>query len=191
MANCDYTLATNIAEDCSNPMVNGLKSIGYIGNFDDLDKSGSTRTGNKITTLALKDDAKLVKVYQAGKTPFNGTNSALVVGDYKNKFTKTVNFVIFENGAAATENIVDKLANGKFFFVLENNYQGVSGDGAFEVVGYENGASAAEITNAKYDDNVGGAWVCSMTEESAPTSGVFMLATGGVEATRTALEALC
>lgn len=190
MANCDYIIATNIAEDCSNPMVQGLKPLGYIGNFDDIAKASCVRTGNKITTLALKENASLVKVYQAGKTPFNGTNTALSAGDYKNKFNKTVNFVVFDNGADATENIIDKLANGKFFFIIENNYQGASGDGAFEVVGFENGASASEITNTKYDDNAGGAWVCSMVEENAPTSGVFYLASGGVDATRTAIEAL-
>lgn len=189
MANCDFKIITNIAESCDNPMVQGMKQIGYLGNFEDLDKAETVKTGNKITSLALKGTAKLIKIYQSGKEPFTGSTKELAAGTFRNNWNKNFHFIVFESGADTSSKIIDKLANGKFFAIVENNYLGASGDNAFEIIGYEQGATASAITQDKNSDDTNGGWDCTLVEEIAPSSGIFICYTD-VAATRSALEAL-
>lgn len=192
MPNCDFKIKANIDFNCENPVTKGLKPIGWIGNFEDLDLANSQKSesnSNLYTSIALKNDARLYTIYQAGKQPFNGAIKEFVTGPYRNYWNKTVPFVILENGADVTENIIDPLTNGKYFMVLENNYQGNNGDNAFELVGVETGMSMTAGSDEKYNDEFGGGWSLTMMEETAPTSGLFLLAST-VDATRAGLNNL-
>lgn len=189
MANCDKKLYTNITEPCDNPLIQGMQPIGWIGNFAELDKAETVKTKNKITSLALKEGAKLYRIYQSGKEPFNGSTKEMVVGAFRNNWNKNFRFIVLDSGADVSENIIDNFANGRFFSILENNFQGKNGDNAFEMVGYEQGLTATAISQDKDSDDTGGGWLCEMQEALAPSSGVFVMY-DSVSTTRQALEAL-
>lgn len=190
--NCDSKIAVSITQSGCNPVAKGLKSIGYICNFDDIDHANCTRTdgSNLFTNFALKGTAKLYKIYQAGKTPFSGATSEAQVGNYRTTWNKTLPIVILSNGADVTQNIIDKLANGKYCAIVENAYAGTNGDNVFEFVGIETGLVISEGNNEKYNEDYGGGWSLTMQEENAPTSALYLLKSDGIDATRTFLEGL-
>jgi len=206
MANCDSKLAVNITYDACNPAAKGLKSKGWIANFDDIDHAATQATRvmtgsspNQVPTnlykdIVLKSGKKLYQIVQAGKTPFSGNTSEAQVGTYRVTWNKTLQFIILNSGADVTTNIIDKLANGKFVAIVENSYAGNNGDNEFEIIGLETGLTLTEGNNEKYNEDYGGGWSLTMVEENAPTSGLYILAdkdeddSSAVETTLTLLE---
>lgn len=192
MAKCDYKLAASIELSCDAPIKKGVKNTGVIINFDDVDWDKLTydeTNPNIVKTLVLKTGAKAYSVYIPGNTPFTGTNKALVVGTYRNKFTKQVHVIILDNGAEVSRKVIDQLANGRFVVILENNYQGATHDNAFEIYGLETGLSASEMSDDKYSEDTDGGWAVTLEETDAPTSGLYFLDTD-IETTRAALNSL-
>lgn len=193
--NCDAKLAVNIVYDACNPAAKGLKPIGYIANFEDVNQSAMTMVEGKnlYKDFVLNSGAKLYKIYQAGKTPFNGATSEAQVGTYRVTWNKTLPFIILNNGAEVTKNIIDKLANGRFVAIVENAFAGNNGDNAFEIIGLETGLTLTEGNNEKWNEDYGGGWSLTLVEENAPTSGIYVLAdasegTAAADATRELLE---
>lgn len=176
MSNCDFKIATSIMEDACNPVKKGLKKLGYIANFEDITFTRESGT-NKYSGFTLKTGANLYQIYQSGKSPFTGKTSELQAGDYRNTWNKTVPFVILNSGEDVSHNIIDKLANGKFVVILENNFAGTSNDNLFEVVGSETGLCASEGNNEAYNESYGGGWSMTLVEENAPSSALYLLDT--------------
>lgn len=191
MSNCDNKIAVSIASNTCDPVTKGVKPLGYICNFEDVDHASMTKTTgkNSFSEFKLKTGAKLYKVYQEGKNPYNGATSEAQVSDYRTTWNKSLPLVIFQNGADVTANIIDKLANGKFVVIVENAFAGTNGDNVFEIFGYETGLMMSEGNNNKYDENYGGGWSVTMQEQNAPTSALYILGTD-VATTRAALEAM-
>lgn len=200
MANevCDFKLQADLTVACDDMSNAGLKNTGYIVNYDDIDWDNLVYAEGKknvVKTFVLKSGARGYKVYIPGNTPFTGTNKALATGTYRNKFTKHVSLVILNNGADVSEKIIDKLANGRFVVILENDYQGATKDNTFEFYGLELGCAATEMSDDKYSEDTDGGWSVSLEETNAPTSGIFFLmdetqSATAIEVTRAALESL-
>lgn len=186
---CDTKIAASITFDGCNPASKGLKSIGYLANFDDVNHAemSSLKSNNLYTDFILNDGAKLYKIYQAGKTPFTGANTEAQVGNYRTTWNKSLPFIILDNGADVTSNIIDKIANGKFVAVVENAFAGKNGDNSFEIVGLETGLALTEGNAEKYNEDYGGGWSLTLQEQNAPTSGLYVLKTD-TETTRALLE---
>ena len=192
MEACDFHLATDISADCKNMSVKGLGNKGWIMNFDDVDREATTfDTTNPsiLTALILGTGAKAYRIFVPGKTPFTGTNKALVAGTYVNNWTKQVNLVILNEGPDVTTGIVDKLANGRFIVVLENKTGGAGGKATYEVYGYEAGLTASAITNDKYSEETNGGYAATLEEVGANKSGLFLYSES-LTATKTMLESL-
>lgn len=189
---CDFKLAADLSASCENPSVAGIKNTGYIMNFDDIDFSALTydeTNPNIVKTLALLTGKKAYKMYVPGAKPYSGTNKSMVKGNYRNKFTKTVNVVILDNGPDVCHNIIDQLANGQFVIVLENKFAGAGSKNTFEIYGLEQGMSAASLADDKYSEETDGGWSASLEETNAPRSGIFLFGES-LAATRTALASL-
>lgn len=61
---CDYQLAADLAANCTVKPVKGIKSHGYIMNYDDIDFEATTRdptNPNIVKALILKTGAKAYK----------------------------------------------------------------------------------------------------------------------------------
>lgn len=185
---CDFALAQDIALDCENPQLQGLKNNAWLINYDDIDWDTLEKTDNVVSTLALSQN-RAYTVFVPGKTPFTGTQAALTTGTYRNKFSKTASIVILDSGPDVSKNVIDQLANGKFVFIFENKYKGADDKNTFEIYGLEQGLTASEMTNEKYSEDTDGGWAVTLIEENAPSSGIFLFNTD-VATTRAAIESL-
>lgn len=185
-------MAAAIAADCSNPQVGGVEADGIIINRSQVDFDSCVRdTANPslISTLALKSGATGYAISQMGKQPFNGTNTAFVSGNNKNKFNKVVSFLVYDHSPACSHNIIDQLANGDFVVILKNKYAGSDSKAKYEIFGYEAGCKQTEGSRDPYSEDTDGAWAITLTETGAPTSGVFLYNTDA-STTAAAYEAL-
>lgn len=190
--NCDFKLASDLGANCENPSVAGLRNVAFIMNFDDIDFDATTfdeTNPNIVKILVLKTGKRAYQAYVPGATPFTGTNKAMVKGAYRNKFTKTVNLVILDNGPEVSHNVIDQLANGLFVVVLENKFAGKDRKNTFEIYGLEQGLSASAMSDDKYSEETDGGWSATLEETNAPKSGVFLFGES-IAATRTALASL-
>lgn len=177
--NCDFELAQGITPDCDNPQVRGMERDAVIINFADIDRGALVRDASNaaiVKTLALKTGKKGYQVMQIGATPYNGTNTAMAAGTYRNKFTKTVSFAILDHCPDTTKNVVDNLANGVFVMVVKNNSAGSDGKGRYEIYGLDGGLRSTEMPRDPNSEETDGAWVATL-QETAPTSGTFLFDT--------------
>lgn len=179
---CETLISSCIAANCDNPLFSGVDGLGYIANFADIaDVTYDSTNPSIITSITMEpgtgsDTTCFYKIQQLGKQPFEGSQTEMTEGTYGNRFTNTINFAVVDNGPQVTENIIDKLANGKFVVILKNDYVGDDGKAKYSVYGIKKGLKAATITREMYGDN-DSAWVVSMTEENAPKSGLFFFNT--------------
>ena len=131
---CEKLIGSCIAADCQNPIFTGIDSRAYIFNKKDITFDIPTKADpNVYTTITMRsyipegetDPVTAVgyTIDQLGKTPFTGTNTALVEGNAANKFTETLNFVVPDNSPAAAM-LLDNIANGKFVVIVKNEYTG-------------------------------------------------------------------
>lgn len=190
--NCDYKLSADILADCNNMSVKGLGSNGWIFNFDDLDKESSAldkTNPNLLTSLILLAGKKAYRIFVPGKTPFTGTNKALVAGTYVNTWTKQVALVVLNEGPDVCHDIIDKLSNGRFIVVLENKTAGDGGKATYEVYGFEAGLTASAGTNEKYSEETNGGYAVTLEETGANKSGLFLFGES-LSATRQMLDSL-
>lgn len=189
---CDYKLAADMVADCENSSVGGIKNTGVIVNFDDIDFDSCTRsTDNRfiLDTIALKSGKKGYRIYIPGKKAFSGTNTAMVDGTYRKKFTKTVGIVILDNGPDVVRDIIDPLANGKFVVILENQFGGKDKKNTFQVYGFEQGLSATSMSDDKYSEETDGGWAATLEESQAPSPALYLF-NKDIATTRTALDTL-
>lgn len=185
---CDKLLAMSISPDCDNPQVGGVEADGVIINRADIDFDASTRTGNVISTLALKSGKKGFKIYQQGNNPFTGSNITFTASSFLNKFTKQVNFVVYDHSAECCSKIIDQLANGSYVVVLKNKYAGSDSKSKYEIFGYEAGLKQTEGSRDPYSEDTEGGWAVAL-QEVAPSSGIFFYSTS-LSATESAFNSL-
>lgn len=175
MANlCEKLLTQCIGADCANPIYSGVESVAWIGNKSEATFTYDTTYPNTITAITLTSGAALYPVQQLGKTPFTGTTTSLEEGNVSNKFTNNFAFVVPDNSVSAAE-ILDNLANGKFFAIIKNEYNGSDDTGTFQVYGAKKGLVASAIDNDKYSEDTDGGWAITLTETGTPNSALFLV----------------
>lgn len=184
MAICANKIAADISSNCTDPLYAGHAQRGFLINKEDIESYTASDNVISAFTLAASAYAWLVEVNT--KNPFNGTLTAMEEGDIRNTFTHTVTFHIPNDGAKFRKNIVDKIINGKYVIIVENEWQGTSGDHAFSVYGIDRGLTA---TGDNTEDADNGGWTFTLTESGLPTSGKFFWA-NDYATTVSALEAL-
>lgn len=198
MANvCDFLLSMDIEASCTDPIVPGLEQEGVIMNRADIDFDAVTydeSRPNVLKNLTMLKGKRGYKIRVLGNTPFTGTGTSFVAGNYQNTFTNTVQFVVLDNSPDVCEKVIDMLANGKFVIVLENSYKGLNkatnkGDAAFQVYGFGQGLVASAIENDKYSEDTNGGWLVTMQETKAANSGIFLYA-GTYAASKTLFDGL-
>ena len=178
---CEKLIDACISADCNDPLYAGVDSVGYIANFADIASVTYDTTNPSIITgitmATVGQDTKcFYTIQQLGNQPFDGSQVEMTGGTYGNKFNNTVKFAVLDNGPEITNDIIDKLANGKFVVILKNDYKGAGGNAKYSVYGIKKGLKAASITRELYGDNES-AWICSMTETNTPMSGLFFYVT--------------
>lgn len=179
---CEKLLAGCISVSCENPIFEGAEAGAYIFNKSQVASITYDQTNpNVITTITMathevgSDDVAYTgyTITQLGKTPYTGTNTALVEGDIMNTFTETVTFSVQDNSPAAAM-LLDNMANGKFVVVMENQYDGSDNRGKFQAYGVKKGLVVTAMERQLYDDTQNGGWTVTMTAEKTPNSALFV-----------------
>lgn len=142
---CTLKLTTDILYDCADKPKKGIDGgKAVIINFDDVDRSGSTVTGAKITALTLKSGTSGIalewyKELASANASF-APNTEDVDG-FLHNFLARMGTTSNEHAERANE-----LKNGRFIVVYESRYKGVDSEDAFKVRGWENGLKLSELT---------------------------------------------
>ena len=159
MSICDSILDKDIMASCDANSENSFNRRAYIFNFDDLDKSDVDYSAGKLTgALKMKSGKRGYIVEQANKNPYEGTNTALAVGTYRNSYTHQVKLFIPDTSENAE--IIDAIGNGRFVVVLNHGNKP-------RVYGWFNGLEASEMTQAMYNEESDGGWVVTLQETKA------------------------
>ena len=171
---CEKSIRTCISASCDNPIFSGIEGIGYVFNKSDIESmtTGGTTDPNVITEINMKEVSAGVnytgfQVKQINKQPFSGTNTAMNEGTVQNTFTETVQFLVADHSPAAAM-LLDNIANGKFVFVLVNEYTGSDSRAKYQVYGAKKGLVCSEMTREAYSDENNGAWSVTLTAEGCP-----------------------
>ena len=173
---CDVSLVKDIQDGCDNPMFSGIEQTAVIINKADI-KSVSTDPHNHriVTAINMNPNKRGYFMINARTNPYQGTNTTVEVGDYKNTFTRTVSLFVPMDGAAASQKILDPLANGKFVVILENQFENDLKDNKFQIYGIDKGLVVSSMTQTKYENN--DYWVVELQEQGVPNSGRFLIHT--------------
>lgn len=177
MVLCDNILTEDIITDCANASELGFRKKAWIFNYEEIEFPLSESIG-QFPVFSMKTGKRGYIVTQLGKNPYEGTNTALVVGPYRNSFTNQVKLYIPDNVNSAR--LVDSIATGKFVVCLDNGFGGI------RVYGYNNGLTAIECTQTPYSEETDGGWVVTLEETKAKTSRIHFSAS-----TKEQLDALC
>lgn len=193
--NCDVNIAQDIyALECnpttgkSNISIKGVHKEGLIFNRADFISDPSERVqpanaGNTYSVLPLKDGAKAYKIIQPANNPFEGTKTEAVKGKFITTFNHTLQFVILNHGNVIT-NIIEKLANGEFVVMLQNNQNNaqpstgevVANVSPWQIYGLDNGLVLETAVRELYNDDTLAGWLVTMSETGTPHAGTFATA---------------
>lgn len=190
---CEELIADNITKDCTNPIFEGLESIGYIMNKKDLDSGSVTLDASNshiVKAMTLLSPAKAFKIYNPTKNPFDGTASNMAEGDLSNKNDNVLQFLVLDDGPKVAKDVIDPLTNGEFVAVVANKHQNATGDNKFQIFGLDKGLRMTARTRNLTTGEQDGGHLVTMTEAGAPRYGVYFFDTD-VATSRAALEALC
>lgn len=165
----------------------GLDTSIYIINFEDIDRSASTVSGNVISGITLKE-GKYGYKYESARNSFEG-NAPLNRGTYLNRFDHNLVLRVFSK----TQDIKDelgKLANAKVVVIVENLDKSTP-QTLFEVYGWDAGLEVTDYQSSTTDSDGVVATVTLNSPDNAKESDIpksFFLTSEAT--TRAALEAL-
>ena len=151
-------ISANILIDCDNPLVGGANDRLILINKAAWDAATITRNGtnNQLIENIVLASGDIAYQFE-GKNNSVEPRAALVKQRYAEVYDHEVIFKIFGNNAAIKEQ-VEKLAKGRAIAIIENNYKGDAGAGAFEVYGEETGLELVEMERVTADTDTQGAY---------------------------------
>lgn len=158
---CDSILSKDIMAECDAIAEVGFRKKAWMFNYEDVEDMTIADNG-EVTAFTLKSGKRGYTVLQQGRKPYEGTNSALVVGNYRNSFTHQVKLYIPDSKDAGE--LVDQVSTGKFIIMLNN------GDGGVRVYGAHNGLVAVECTQTPYNEDSDAGWVVTLEETKSKAS---------------------
>lgn len=173
---CNKSLLDNIKEDCESPMYSGIDERAIIFNFSDIDRTKVRYDEDNKRIVTNLGVSKVNFMINARQNPFNGTNTTVEVGDYRNTFTRTVSLFVPMDGAYASKSVLDPLSNGKFVVILKNSFINGNEDNEYQIYGFDKGLVVSSMTQTKYENN--DYWVVELQEAGVMNSGMFLIYDG-------------
>ena len=155
MSSCGK-ISANILIDCDNPLTGGVNDRLILVNKDDWDQATITPgSGNVIANIVMATAAVGFKF--EGKNNSVEPRQALVKQRYAEVYDHEVTFKVFTADSDTKEQL-EKLAKGKVVAIVENNWKGDDGKGAFEAYGVETGLFLQELERTLADADTQGAY---------------------------------
>lgn len=187
MANCTGVLAGDIINDCTKKPIGGLESTIYLFNRSELTGVTISPTNKNLMTAIDVITTKKGFKYEGFKKTANAGFDLVVADNLPDAYTQILSLIVWGIDSATVlqlNNLNDIVA------VVENKNKGVSGDGAFEVYGYETGLYKTSFTKRSNDN--GGTFSLEMGTQSGEESSVshHILHSTNYAATKAMLDAL-
>ena len=162
---CAADIAANIMEDCSNRLVGGYTGKGLLIPLS-FNPAFTVDASNPriISAITLASGQKWCVIDNASmEQPFTDSSMQSNAEQGLRRFTKNVHFLIPSRGAAVAKQIVEPLADSAEGYLVVLEKKDRSGDGSFEVVGFEQGlkANADGIVRNEYEN--GGCTIVTMS----------------------------
>lgn len=173
---CETAIMSDIhdSKDCGNQMFSGMEQNAVIINKSDIASVTTDSTNHRIvTSINLASGKTGYGIINARNNPYQGTNTTVEVGDYKTTFTRTVSLFVPMDGAKASAEVLDPLANGKFVVILQNQWINDEQDNEYQIYGIDKGLKVTSMTQTKYENN--DYWIVEMQETGVPNSGRFLI----------------
>lgn len=177
------------ARGCDNPIVKGLYSEGWLfrKKYFVMSRSNySTDYGKLLNECFVRwgfkpanegQEEKASKIIVPSRTPFAGTKTEFSPGTYENTFTKTVSFVLLNQGPVVAQKMIAPLAEfDDWVIILHKRDVGENKSvhaGTLEVYGFEQGLKLTEAASEPWSDETLGGWQVTMQETGAIYPGVY------------------
>lgn len=162
---CASAIAGNIAKDCDKPLAGGYTGRGVLINLSDKPTfTQSAQNPRIISAVTLATGTKVAAIDNSfGGQPLNGSNTQSNTDDGMLKYRKTLTVQIPQRGAAVSKDVVEPLSSNPLGYVAILEKKDRSGNGSFEVVGFEQGLTATDdgITRNEYEN--GGCTVATLS----------------------------
>lgn len=152
---CSF-LTGGVTNDCVNVMVGGADDRLILFNWDEVESLDRNVTNAQIVEAINMVATKTGYVFE-GKQSSNEPLQKLVKKKYENKWDHQVTFKIF-SATPTTKAQVEKLKDGRFMALVQNNYKGASGNGAFELYGIDTGLLIEDAERNVADTDLMGAF---------------------------------
>lgn len=163
---CAATIAANIARDCAAPLVGGYTGRGVLIDLSDhpsiTHSSSNPRVISAITLASGKKTVVLDNAYVV-PNPLNGSNTASNTDDGMMKFLKTLAFGVPARGAEASKKIIEPTYQSPLGYLAVLEKSDRTNDGAFEVIGIEQGLKANPDGITRDEWQNGGATMVTMS----------------------------
>lgn len=183
-------ISSDLGFDCDNPQVGGNSDELILINKDDIDSYSLNITNPQIIEDILLASGTTGYSY-TGKNNSIEPESALVKQAYSEVYAHTIKFIVFLTTPEAKEQL-ELLAQGKVVAIIENNFQGATGNAAFELYGKSAGLVITEMKRVVVDQNTQGAYQVTLsTPEKAKESNLpATIFDTSYDTTRTLINAL-
>lgn len=184
------TIASGFAANCDTAPVAGLEVDVWLMNREDINLSGCTITGRKISVIAL---ASLKEMYKF--TGFKSSNNSAInlnLGKYKNNWIHTMGMIVFDNTPDTKTNIIEKLADANLVAIVRNKWKGAASAHEFEVLGWSVGLEASVSEKKSDDTDTQGAWKLTLAspKDQYEDNAGYIIDYGSQASTLAAIEAL-
>lgn len=137
---CIKDVAASIAKNCDKPQVGGYTGRGVLIQLSDAPTfTVSADNPRTINGISLAEGKKAIAIDNVWSEPFSGSTTASNADNGRIGFTKTFAFRIPLRGSDVSRDIVEPLSASALGFVAVLEKKDRSGNGSFEVVGYQNG----------------------------------------------------
>lgn len=158
-------ISDDIFNNCDETLIGGVRDRLILFNKIDLDNGSYTKN---ITNSQIIEGITLPTSPQTRAYAFEGQNNSIDVSTSLSKGTYSVGYLhktvfrVFTNNPAVKEQL-EAMAKGKVVAIVQNNFQGATGQGAFELLGMEAGLEVIELTSDKSDGDTQGAYVVTLS----------------------------
>lgn len=137
-------MAANIAKDCAKPIAGGYTGRGVL--IDIADISSTTQDGINpriLTDISLTSGKKTIVIDNVfSPSPLTGSNTQSNTDDGMMKFRKTIVVSVPKRGAGTSKDVVEPSYQSPLGYLAVLEKKDRSGDGSFEVIGFEQGLTA-------------------------------------------------
>lgn len=162
---CAATMAANIAKNCTTPLTGGYTGRGVLIDIADIASMTQSGTNPRIISAITLATGKKVSVIDNvfSPSPLTGSNTKSNTDDGMMKFRKTIVISVPKRGAGTSKDIVEPSYQSALGYLAVLEKKDRSGDGSYEIIGFEQGltANADGIVRNEYEN--GGCTMLTMS----------------------------